>query len=65
MSGRPAHIIQADVARIIRAVTQTGARMRIDIHLDGSKISLVPIGPEGTQPRLTASDLAPEQEIML
>lgn len=42
MSRRPARFTQADVARAIKAVEQTGARMAVEIGPDGT-IRIVPI----------------------
>lgn len=65
MSRGAARITQADMARALRAVEQTGARVRIDCQPDGT-ISFVPIGPpEDEQPGPRTADIAPEREIML
>lgn len=64
MSRGAARITQADMARALRAVEQTGARVRIDFQPDGT-ISFVPIGPEDEQPERRTADIAPEREIML
>ena len=41
MSRRPARCTQADIARAIKAVAQTGARMAVEIATDGT-IRIVP-----------------------
>jgi hypothetical protein len=64
MSRCPARATQADMARALRAVEQTGARVRIDVRHDGT-ISFVPIGPEDDRARLQTPDIAPEREIVL
>ena len=42
MSRRPARFTQADVARAIRAVKQTGSSMAVEVAPDGT-IRLVPV----------------------
>jgi hypothetical protein len=41
MPRRPAAIIQADVARVLRAVHQAKAKMRVEVYPDG-RIVIVP-----------------------
>jgi hypothetical protein len=62
MSRRPARATQADIARALRAAEQVGARVRIDLHPDGT-ISLIPI--EEGQPKPQTPDLATGPEIVL
>lgn len=47
-----ARFTQADIARAIRAVEQTGAKMEIRIELDGT-IRIVPHEPEDNRHRPT------------
>jgi hypothetical protein len=42
MTRAPARVTQADIARAIRAIEQTGARMAVEIGVDGI-IRLVPV----------------------
>jgi hypothetical protein len=42
MSRTPAKVTQADIARAIRAIAQTGARLAVEIAPDGT-IRLVPV----------------------
>jgi hypothetical protein len=51
MSRVPARVTQADIARAIRAIAQTGARMAVEIDTDGT-IRLVPVesGREAPSP---------------
>lgn len=42
MSGRAAKVTQADLARAIRAIKQTGAAMCVEVAPDGT-IRLVPV----------------------
>jgi hypothetical protein len=64
MSRRPAKVTQADIARAIRAVDQTGARRTVEITSDGT-IRLVPLGQsfEATKPK--DDRLEEEGEIVL
>ena len=62
MSRRPARTTQADIARAIRAIEQTGARVRFDVKPDGT-ISFYPI--EEGQPRPPKRGLEPPREIVL
>jgi hypothetical protein len=55
-------VTQADIARALRAAGQVGARVRIDVHPDGT-ISLVPI--EEDQPKPQTPNLATGPEIVL
>lgn len=48
MANTPARFTQADIARAIRAIEQTGAKMEIRIEPDGT-IRIVPF--EGDGPR--------------
>jgi hypothetical protein len=62
MSRSPARATQADIARAIRAVQQTGARMEIEIAPDGT-IRIVPV-PE-PQDALKISTVALRKEFRL
>jgi hypothetical protein len=62
MPRRYARVTQADIARALRAAGQVGARVRIDVHPDGT-ISLVPIEEE--QPKPQTPNLATGSEIVL
>ena len=42
MSRTPARFTQADIARTLRAIEQTGARMSVEIATDGT-IRIVPV----------------------
>lgn len=46
MSRRPARFTQADIARAIRAVVQTGAPMAVLVELDGT----IRISPQENRP---------------
>lgn len=46
MPRTPAKVTQADIARVLRAVAQTGAKMRVEISPDGT-IRMEPVeGPD-------------------
>jgi hypothetical protein len=47
MPRRPARFTQADIARALRAVEQTGARVAVEITPDGM-IRIVPTGDDVT-----------------
>ena len=51
MSRTPAHVTQADIARAIRAIQQTGADMAVEIATNGT-IRLVPMNPQDEQIRV-------------
>jgi hypothetical protein len=58
MSRRPARFTQADIARAIKAVEQVGARMAVEITLDGT-IRIVPSVDK------VPADVAPQEEVYL
>lgn len=59
MPRTPAHITQADVARVIRAAKQAGAA-EVEVHI-GDQVLIVRLTPStGTQ-----TPLAPVEEIVL
>ncbi len=62
MSRRPASVIQADVARILRAAQQAGPTWRIEI--EGKVIRLVQGPPAGAlaEPPTPENALAPEEK---
>ncbi len=52
MSRRPARVTQADIARAIRAIEQTGARMGVEVAPDGT-IRIIPVDKvESSPPRV-------------
>ena len=58
MPRRPARFTQADIARAIKAIVQTGVRMVLEIDLNGT-IRLVPVetserAPESPKVRVEA-----------
>lgn len=64
MSRRPARVTQADIARALRAVEQTGTRAAVEVAPDGT-IRIVPVdaSPVGQAP--PTAPLEPEIEIIL
>lgn len=60
MSRRPANVSQAAIARALRAVGQTGARVAVEISPDGT-IRLTPINDS----QKAAGQVAPVREIVL
>ncbi len=63
MPRRPAKVTQADIARALRAIGQTGTLMAVEIASDGT-IRLIPVealAPPGPQD----DHLVPEREIVL
>lgn len=48
MPRTPAKFTQADVARALRAIEQTGAAMELVLEPDG-RIRIIPRGPQGEQ----------------
>ena len=53
MSRTPAKVTQADIARAIRAIAQTGAKLTVEIAPDGT-IRLVPV--DSKQERVDESE---------
>jgi hypothetical protein len=62
VSRTPAHITQADVARIIRAARQTGAA-EVEVKIDGKASVVVRFVP--TSPKVTVDAVEPVKEIVL
>lgn len=58
MSRRPAMITQADVARALRAVEQTGTNAVVEITRDGT-IRIVPAGNAGKTPEAQLDEVEP------
>lgn len=50
MSRAPARVTQADIARAIRAIEQTGAKMAVEIDKEGT-IRIVPVDSVKEQPK--------------
>jgi hypothetical protein len=64
VSRRAAKVTQADIARAIRAVEQTGGRMAIEITPDGI-IRLTPVSAAAAPAEPRNGHLEPEREIVL
>ncbi len=62
MSRRPAHITQADVARVIRAARQSGAA-EVEVKIDGKASIIVRFFPTSTD--RTSKAVEPTREIIL
>ncbi len=62
MSRRPAHITQADVARVIRAARQTGAA-EVEVKFEGKASIVVRFAP--TSPERTGAPIEDGKEIVL
>ncbi|MDP3940646.1 MAG: hypothetical protein Q8R92_21235 [Deltaproteobacteria bacterium] len=60
MSRTPAKVTQADIARAIRAIAQTGAKLAVEIAPDGT-IRLVPVDSGNNEP----TPVAVREEIRL
>jgi len=63
MSRRPARALQCDIARAIRAIEQTGARMMVEIATDGT-IRLLPVDHSDPHPK-PERDIGGLREIVL
>lgn len=64
MPRRPARVTQADIARAIRAIAQTGARMAVEIGTDGT-IRIVPIAISEIYPQAAKARVGPKREFRL
>jgi hypothetical protein len=64
MSRRAARVTQADIARALRAVEQTGARASVEVTPDGT-IRIVPIEALAPLPGPPTAPVEPEHEIIL
>jgi hypothetical protein len=64
MSRRAARFTQADVARAIRAVEQTGARMAVEIGPDGT-IRIVPVSDAPRIPPVAPPQVERKRGIVL
>lgn len=64
MSRRAARFTQADIARAIRAVEQTGARMAVEIGPDGT-IRIVPAEPRDRPPEYLRGSVERDRRIVL
>lgn len=62
MSRRPARFTQADIARAIRAIEQTGARMAVEVTADDT-IRIVPIDHKRRRPE--KAEIGEKPEIVL
>lgn len=64
MPRRPARFTQADIARAIKAVEQTGARMAVEIGTNGT-IRIVPIAVSEIYPQASPARVERKREIRL
>jgi hypothetical protein len=64
MPRRPARCTQADIARAIKAVEQTGAQMAVEIDPHGT-IRIVPIDPGERRRPAQKDKVEHEREIVL